>query len=408
VTSLRWLFLDFNSYFASVEQQVQPALRGKPVAVVPVMVNSTSCIAASYEAKAFGVHTGTNVGEAKALCPGIKLVLARHDLYVEYHHRLVAAVEACLPVDRILSIDEMVGRLYGREQIRENAIALAEHVKATIRERVGEHIKCSIGLAPNRFLAKVAGEIKKPDGLIVLEKHDLPDALYPLSLRDLPGIGRKMQKRLHLHGITTLEQLCALSEKEMHKLWGGIGGERYAIWLRGDDVEVPAIQHRSIGHSHVLEPANRNPDGALRVAKRLIDKAALRLRKMGYWSGGLSVALRLIDGSRWERHVKLPEIQDTATFLTALHQAWIDMPANAPTWIGVTLAPLVPPHRHTPSLFVDEKKEKLSKVMDRINDKYGKRTAMLADLYEVKSDDVPAHIAFNRVPEAWEFEQSDT
>jgi DNA polymerase-4 len=403
MTSLRWLFLDFNSYFASVEQQERPALRGKPVAVVPVMVDSTSCIAASYEAKKFGVKTGTGVGEAKALCPGIKLVLARHDMYVRYHHRLVEAVQACLPIDHIMSIDEMAGRLYGTEQTRENAIALAERVKATIRERVGEHVKCSIGLAPNRFLAKVAGEIKKPDGLVALEKKDLPHALYPLSLRDLPGIGRNMQKRLNLHGVTSVKQLCALSEQEMHKLWGGIGGDRYAIWLRGDDIEVPPTQHRSIGHSHVLEPSHRNPAGALRVAKRLVDKAAFRLRKMGYWAGGLSVALRLSDHSGWERFIKLPEVQDTSTFLTALHQAWEEIPNQNPSWVGVTLAPLVPPQRHTPSLFVDEKKEKVSQVMDRINEKYGKRAALYADLMEVTKEEAPTRIAFSRVPEEWEF-----
>ncbi len=403
---LRWLFLDLNSYFASVEQQERPELRGKPIGVLPVMVDSTSCIAASYEAKAFGVKTGTGVSEARALCPAIRFVEARHDMYVRYHHRIIAAVESCLPVDTIMSIDEMAGRLYGREQTRDGAIALAARLKEAIRKQIGEHMKCSVGLATKRFLAKVAGEMKKPDGLTVLEKIDLPHALHPLKLRDLPGIGRNMQKRLNLHGITTVKQLCALSEKQMHTLWGGIGGNRYAIWLRGDEAELPPTQHRSIGHSHVLEPINRNPDGALRVAKKLVDKAALRLRKLGYWSGGFSVALRLGKNDGWSRYVKLPEVQDTPTFLTALHDIWKEVPPISPFWVGVTLAPLIPPQRHTPSLFVDEKKEKLSRVMDNINDKYGKRTALYADLMEVKKDEAPTRIAFNRVPEEWEFEET--
>src|SRR5208337_4195962 len=112
--ALNWLFVDLNSYFASVEQEVRPELRGRPVAVVPMMADTTCCIAASYQAKAHGVKTGTLVGEARRICPGLQLVEARHELYVEYHHRIVAAVEQCVPVTAVLSIDEMGCRLLGR------------------------------------------------------------------------------------------------------------------------------------------------------------------------------------------------------------------------------------------------------------------------------------------------------
>src|SRR5271163_5284545 len=113
---LRWLFLDLNSYFASVEQELRPELRGRPVAVVPLFADSTCCIAASYEAKAFGVRTGTTVGDAKTLCKGIELIEARHEVYVEYHHKIIHAVETCVPVTAVMSIDEMACRLIGRER----------------------------------------------------------------------------------------------------------------------------------------------------------------------------------------------------------------------------------------------------------------------------------------------------
>src|ERR1700749_798670 len=113
---LRWLFLDLNSYFASVEQELVPSLRGRPVAVVPVVADTTCCIAASYEAKTFGVKTGTQVGEAKRMCPGIELVEARHELYVDYHNRNVEAVETVVPVASVMSIDEIACRLVGRGQ----------------------------------------------------------------------------------------------------------------------------------------------------------------------------------------------------------------------------------------------------------------------------------------------------
>src|SRR6202453_1230189 len=130
-TRLNWLFVDLNSYFASVEQEVRPDLRGRPVGVVPMMADTTVCIAASYEAKAFGVKTGTMVGDAKRMCPEIVLVEARHELYVDYHHRVVEAVESCLPVTAVLSIDEMACRLMGRERPLLAAMELGRKVKAT-------------------------------------------------------------------------------------------------------------------------------------------------------------------------------------------------------------------------------------------------------------------------------------
>src|SRR5580698_4875387 len=186
--SLNWLFVDLNSYFASVEQEVRPDLRGRPVAVVPMMADTTVCIAASYEAKAFGVKTGTMVGEAKRMCPGLVLVEARHEIYVDYHHRVVEAVEGCLPVTAVLSIDEMACRLMGRERPLLAAMELGRKVKAAIRLKVGPMLRSSVGLATNRYLAKVASDMEKPDGLVALPLDVLPDALRLLALRDLPGI----------------------------------------------------------------------------------------------------------------------------------------------------------------------------------------------------------------------------
>jgi hypothetical protein len=127
---VNWLFLDMNSYFASVEQQVQPHLRGRPTAVVTVDADSTVCIAASYEAKAFGVSTGTALGEARKKCPDLNVVVARHEIYVEYHEKIKAAVEQnCLHISKIVSIDEMECRLGGRDRQISNAQELARKVK---------------------------------------------------------------------------------------------------------------------------------------------------------------------------------------------------------------------------------------------------------------------------------------
>src|SRR5579862_9100275 len=159
---LNWLFVDLNSYFASCEQEARPELRGRPVGVVPMMADTTCCIAASYEAKSFGVRTGTIVADAKRMCPEIVLVEGRHELYTEYHHRVVEAVESCLPVTAVCSIDEMACRLMGRERPLLAALELGRKVKKNIREHVGECLRSSVGLATNRYLAKVASDMEKP------------------------------------------------------------------------------------------------------------------------------------------------------------------------------------------------------------------------------------------------------
>ncbi|MFT7229401.1 MAG: DNA polymerase-4 [Methylophilaceae bacterium] len=194
--SLNALYVDFNAYFASVEQQLVPELRGKPIGVLPVMAETTCCIAASYEAKAFGVGTGTIVRDARKLCKDMVFVEARPPLYVEMHHKLIAIVESCTPVEEVRSIDEMVCRLTGGQQKTENALKLAAKIKHEIHKQY-PYIKCSIGIAPNTFLSKVASNMQKPDGCIVIEQHEVPEKLFRLKLRDLNGVGRQMEARLN-------------------------------------------------------------------------------------------------------------------------------------------------------------------------------------------------------------------
>lgn len=398
---VNWLFVDMNSYFASVEQQEQPALRGRPIAVVPVAVASGCCIAASYEAKAFGVRTGMRVAEAQALCPSLHLVLARPPLYVHYHHKIVEAIDSCVPVASILSIDEMICQLTGSQRNTQNAFALASTIKQAIAERVGAHVRASIGLAPNRFLAKLASDMKKPDGLILIKPDDLPEALFSLKLQDLPGIGRRMERHLNREGVRTVQELCSLNPREMRLIWGGVTGERFWRSLRGEDLEERLTVRRSISHSHVLEPALRTQSGAFRIAQKLTCKLGVRLRKMGYRASHMTLAVQHANGSSTESKTKLDEVQDTPTLLKTLRVLWERIPARSPVWVGVTLDSLVPEERHTPSFLNDARQERLSFVMDKLNDAYGKNTAYFASLAAFKNK-APTRIGFTRVPDASE------
>src|SRR4051812_42971769 len=198
-----------------------------------MLADTTVCIAASVEAKTFGVKTGTKVGEARKMCPGIEFIIARHELYIEYHHKAVAVVDSIVPVRAVLSIDEMDCELTGRWQAREKALDIAQRVKTGIKTRVGEYLRTSIGIGPNTFIAKTASDLMKPDGLVIIEKSELPDRLFGLGVRERSGIGKQMEKRLHSHGIRTVRDLCERSRDELRSIWGGLGGEIVFDRLRG-------------------------------------------------------------------------------------------------------------------------------------------------------------------------------
>jgi DNA polymerase-4 len=432
---LNWLFVDMNSYFASVEQDSRPELRGLPVAIVPMMADTTCCIAASYEAKAFGVKTGTMVADAKRLCPGLVLVEARHEIYVQYHHRIVEAVESCVPVTAVLSVDEMACRLMGRERPLLAAMELGRQVKRRILERVGPMMRSSVGLATNRYLAKVASDMEKPDGLVALPLDILPEALRQLKLRDLPGIGSRMEKRLNEQGIQTMDQLLALDCDQAGEVWGSVLGSRLGHWLRGEDFDMEEAEHpKSMSHQHVLGPEMRTPEKAWAVAHKLLHKAAMRLRSGGLWAGSIGLVigfavprsqkkpvshpsdedLSLGTPTRsfgmptrgWKGEIRLTECQDNLALIAALSRLWASRPAGAaydrPYFIGVHLNGLVPDKLHTLNLFDGSENEqnrtRLLAAMDALNHKYGLSTLAPATMLTAFRA-APTRISFHTIPE---------
>lgn len=399
--TLRSLLVDFNSYFASVEQQVEPRLRGRPVGVVPMIADTTVCIAASVEAKTFGVKTGTKVGDAKRLCPGIELVLARHALYIDFHHRAVAAVDTVVPVREVLSIDEMDCELTGRWREPERALAIARKVKETLRGAIGECLRTSIGIGPNTFIAKTASDMMKPDGLVMIQRHELPQRLFGLQLRDLSGIGKQMEKRLARHGIRTVEDLCGRTREELRAVWGGVGGEVMFDRLRGEAVAHRDGDTHSISHSSVLAPDKRNPEDAAAILDRLVQKAAMRLRKAGFYASRLSVGLKYLDGSRWDADLRLVDTQETVVFLHALAKLWAGRPKDRRTilQVGMAFSDLVPEGSHSGSLFAAESKAKsLYETLDKLNARFGRQAVYFASAHKAR-DRGGMHIAFNHIPD---------
>ncbi len=397
---LRSLFIDFNSYFASVEQQDDPELRGRPVGVVPVMADTTCCIAASYEAKRQGVKTGTLVRDARRLCPGIRLLPARPAVYVRYHHRLLALIGRHIPVAHVGSIDEMACELIGRERRRANAVAIAQAIKAELAAEFPA-ITASIGIAPNAFLAKTATDMQKPDGLVVLEAGDLPWALYRLELRELCGIGPAMEKRLHRLGIRTVEQLCSAPSPVLRTAWGSIEGDRFHRRLRGEHVPEP-LPHgaSSIGHSHVLPPALRHADGAETVLKKLLQKAAARMRGEKRVARRLQVKIKYLDAPGWKESAFCNDCDDTRTLLGHLDELLAHRPRHGrPLAVSVVLWDLCERTGTTDDLFAAAEpaaQSPLDPVLDRINARFGAQKIGYAS---ARSEAAPMRIAFNRIPD---------
>jgi DNA polymerase-4 len=399
---LRVLYVDFNSYFASVEQHLCPALRGKPIGILPVLAETTCCIAASYEAKRHGVKTGTLVAEARKLCPYIQFVMARPALYVEFHHRLVEAVESCTHVEHVYSIDEMACLLTGSQQDRVRALALAAGIKHTVADRVGASLTCSIGIAPNTFLAKTASDMQKPDGCVVLEEKDLPHSLYSLKLRDLCGIGKATERRLVAHDIKTVQDLCEASRETLREAWGSIEGERMHACLRGELTPEREYCRSSVSHSHVLPPELRNHQDAYSVLHRLLQKAAMRLRSLGLATGAIQVAVKFTNHPRWHKNLEFPTTTDTVELLHAFDLLWKSYPMrthNVPLHVSVALYKLDEMAHRTGSLFGNDLgRDRLNSVIDALNLRYGKNTLYFGGAHATLAA-APMRIAFNHIPD---------
>lgn len=426
---IKWLFLDLNSYFASVEQNGNPRLRGKPVAVVPMNTDSTCAIAASYEAKAYGVKTGTKIYEAKKMCPNLHCVLARHDVYVAYHNRIIEEVIKHAPINKIWSIDELSSRIPPSRRSVDAVTAIARNIKEGIWENIGPAISCSIGVAPNSLLAKVAGAMQKPDGLTILRQEDLPGRLFDLRLTDIPGIGANMEKRLNRAGVFTMEQFWNISPKHARRIWGSVQGERFWYWIHGYDFEAPETgRNVMIGHSRVLDPELRSAEKARLMARRLLTKATYRLRRKGYYASTLYLSARTIDGRKYGREIVLKNsANDPFTFLYHLDALWEDMMLDIrglEGWdvsrrgrvffkkISVILSGLRMPGEITGDLLDEERQTKVEKLrkhealasaLDHLQAKYQKETVTLGSVPKTKTGYVGTKIAFSRVPDVEEF-----
>ncbi|MGH1379235.1 MAG: Y-family DNA polymerase [Alphaproteobacteria bacterium] len=414
VGTIKWLFFDLNSFFASVEQQENKDLRGKPVAVVPMMTDGTCAIAASYEAKAYGIKTGTKIYEAKKMCPDLVCVLAKHDIYVKYHDWIMDEVENHTHITKTYSIDEAACELYSNENTPEKINQIARNIKQGLRDNVGEYIKCSIGAAQNVFLAKLASDMQKPDGLTILAPNDYKDILFKQSLRSLTGIGAQTEKRLNHAGIYTIEQLWNIEPKHARKIWGNVAGEKFWYKLHGYEIPEATTQKSVVGHSRVLDPEHRHPTLAFNITKQLTIKAATRLRRCNLYARKFSLSVRSMNKTHWERYTSFSPAQDNFTFINSLERMWHDMVIDIGDTnlkkVSITIHDLHEREQITMDLFGNNSIEEhnnsaLSSTIDAINKRFGKQAVTIGMHQKTAADHVGTKIAFTRIPEKEEFHE---
>lgn len=402
---LNWLYIDINSYFATIEQQVNPDLRNKPVAIVPLLSDSTCAIAASQEAKLKGINTGTRIYQAKKLCPELICIKARHNLYVEYHHKIFNEVDRYLHVDHIFSIDEGACRLTGKYCLEEEGVSIAKIIKKAIRDNVGDYITSSIGIAPNRYLAKIASNMQKPDGLSVINPSELSNKLYSLNLKSLPGIGSKTEERLIKNGITSIKQLCFLDRARLKALWGNVWGEKVWSLIRGADLPLEETRNSTIGHSKVLGSEQQHIQHARNVLINLVQKAASRLRAKELYTTCILLTVGLKSGNSIKESLKIELSSDSSTILKHIIKLWdkiftnLDIKQIRLKKVGISFYNLQTGSKQlTFEDFSKQKKnQKLSEVLDAINKRMGINSVSIG--VATKTYVSEQIVAFGHIPE---------
>jgi DNA polymerase-4 len=296
---------------------------------------------------------------------------------------------------------------------------LAQRIKDRVRTEAGEYIRGSIGVSTNRFLAKLATNLQKPDGLVVLHPDRLVSDWGHLPIAELTGIGKQMDKRLRSKGIGTIADLCRIPPKQLRAIWKSVEGERFWYKLHGYQLEEFETQKRVVGHSHVLGSEWRPFDLSETVARRLLLKAASRLRRMDYVTTHMALYVKLERGDRLETAIRFAATSDSHSLCEMLDVLWqriswslLDKPRVKK--LSVQLYDLIPASQYQPELFTWAQKQRakeqqrraaISQVMDRLNHRYGRDTIALGCKPNAVRQFSGVKIAFTRIPDAKEFRE---
>lgn len=368
----RAIYIDMNSFFASVEQELHPELRGRPVGVCPFVNDRTCVIAASVEAKRRGVTTGTPIPEARRRCPDIALVSDNVGQYRRYHRRIMDSLADTRCQVHIKSIDEAFLVVPG--DLRSQAAEVAQDIRSRIAT-IGSQLGCSIGIASNLFLAKMGTKLHKPRGLVTIRPEDLEAYYSTLQLTNLYGISWRLERRLNALGIESPLDFYHASYSTLKHAFG-IPGERWYFRLRGYEVDERSTTRRMIGHQTTIvpEPAY-GLSGVKSVTSQLCYRAAARLRAADLAAQSVQVALRFTDRTYWYGHIRTHvPFWDSATFFQHINTILKRWDTRKPVRLAsVTAYDLIPQYSVTASMFGSvEPSVRVSRALDVLTEKFGR------------------------------------
>jgi DNA polymerase-4 len=379
----RLLHIDINSCFATATQQAFIHLRGKPLGIAAYETPRAIILAPSMEAKEFGVAVGMRVSDARQLCPHIVIRTPDTGLIRDVHNKFRAVCETFAPTVIPKSIDEMLIDFSDMNHLVPQDLSdVAQELKHRIRSDVGEWIRCSVGIGTNRFLAKLAAGIQKPDGLVLLNVNNLLDAYGSISLLDIPGINMRYKSRLYTAGVTTpLEFFHASSQKLRHQVFKSINGYQWYQRLRGWEVDGIEFKRRTFGQQYSLGNKTNDLVKLQQLLLKLTEKMGRRLRRRGYAARGVHVACWHTDGSHWKASVRSDHAIATTLELYRCGLIALQRRPCKPLvrLLSVHCYDLVVTDVIQEPLIRDIAKTRaVSKALDDINDRYGEYTVTLA------------------------------
>ncbi len=378
------LHIDMDAFFISVEQRDNPALRGKPAAVCGSLSRSV-ITSANYEARPFGIRAGMPIQEAKRKCPQLILVRGNHSKYTETSARIFSILKEFTPLVEVASIDEAYLDITDSLLLFRSSLHIAKLIKKRVWEK--EKLTCSIGVAPNKLLAKLGSRIKKPDGLTIIEKEKVPEILEDLPVSKLHGIGPKLAETLKSINIFTCGQLGRFPVSFLIKRFGVIGERLHEMGLGLDESPViPFDQEedaKSISHSITLEEDTSDLDRLRKVLLHLSERVSKRMRKEGYYGSRVVLTIRYSDFYTFSKQKTLSRWMNSGNEIFR-HSVEIfeSIPHPKPVrLLGVGMS-LLKKEWCQQDLFENrEKKDHLLKAMDRVNEKFGDWTLTWAELY---------------------------
>ena len=367
------LCVDMDAFFASVEQQVNPALQGKPIAVTGAGAR-TVITTSSYEARAYGVRTGMTPQEAKKLCPNIIFVVGNHTRYAEVCGRLEKICERFTPDIEIYSIDEIFLDITGSHHLFGDPEELARTIKTTVKDELG--INCTIGMGPNILIAKLASDLAKPDGLRWIDKEMVPSVLETLAVKKLWGIGPHTEKKLDSMGIRTCGQLGRAPLSLLTREFGILGPRLQAMGkgILDRPLESDTRDPKSIGHSRTFPKDIWHREEIERELLRLSEMVSRRARRYGYKGRKVTLTVRYADFKTFTKQTTLAAYtNDTGeiyrTVLSILEGIRLTKSIRL---LGVSVSSFG--NNEQMALFGEpdrKEREALLKAIDTVNDKFG-------------------------------------